>query len=150
MTEKWNLMREAIDNGDFKAVQDIESKGAYLPSCIEYAAEKGEFEIIKYVGSKHPNCVTIWDDCAVGAAIGGHIDIFKYAESKGASSSAMMDSASQCGAKREIVDYCISKGYVTSDYLQSIKSAHLRGSLFIDSPEPSERPIGIMKSMPNF
>nr|QBK92863.1 MAG: uncharacterized protein LCPAC401_05010 [Pithovirus LCPAC401] len=155
MTERWEHAKKSINNGDFKAFQDITSEGVYLPYYMEYAAEKGKFDIVKYIGSKHsgtPKTLKIWNKCACGAAKGGHIDIFKYAESKGVSNAALMDSTSQHGAKSEIVEYCISKGYVTSDYLQSVKSMHSKvssgisySSIYIDSPE---RPIGIMKSIP--
>nr|QBK94084.1 MAG: uncharacterized protein LCPAC406_03980 [Pithovirus LCPAC406] len=121
MTERWKLVKKLIDDEDFKAFQDIESGEDYLPIYMEYAAEKGRFDIVRYIGLKPLN---FWDKCALGAAKGGHIDIFKYAESKGVSNTALIDSVSQHGAKSEIVEYCISKGYVTSDYLQRVRSTH--------------------------
>ncbi len=77
------FIRKAIDNEDIKSIQDMRNKGVYLSFYLRYAAERGQFNIIRYIGMEDCN-EKDWSCCALEAEKRGYVDIVKYAQSKGA------------------------------------------------------------------
>ncbi len=114
----WDHSKQAISKGDLDAAKAIEKKGADLFVHIDIAAEQGYFNIIKYIESRYQLRPFNWEQCAKGAAKGGKLDIFKYAETKGVCDAVLMDSVSHAAriGHLNIVEHIISGGCIDANY----------------------------------
>nr|QBK92970.1 MAG: ankyrin repeat protein [Pithovirus LCPAC403] len=114
----WNQSKKAISKGDLDAAKVIQKKGADLFVHIDIAAEKGFFNIVKHIEDSYQLRSHSWENCLHGAAKGGQLEIFKYAESKGVSDSSIQDSAAHAARRGHfnIVKHIISGGCILANY----------------------------------
>ncbi len=117
-----NFIRTAIDNGDLKSIQEAKEDFNHpLYLHLAYALHKKQFDIANYIESKYLNKMhPIWDQCAENAAQNGHINVVKYAESKGACLIYAGGIAAENG-HFEIFKYIVSKRHV--DWIYYLRSA---------------------------
>ena len=108
-----------INNISIQGIKDISKIGHWdnilkiklnkenLNAVFLGASEGGHFDIVKYIESKGANN---WNDALGSASKGGHLDIVKYLESKGAYYWNRALSEASSGGHLDIVKYAESKG----------------------------------------
>ena len=118
----------AIISGDLKSVQHEEKLGRQqLPSRMEFACSIGHLNIVKYIGSKYPDYYHLWSSCAMGAAKGNRLKVFKHAESKGISDEYLIQAGGYAAEKGHIniLKHIVSKGHINWKYYNNL--AELEG-----------------------
>jgi len=88
-------------------VNQLVRGGESWNNILASAAESGHMDIVKYAESKGAND---WNNALIEAALGGHLDIVKYAESKGATNWEDIATNAARGGHLDIVKYAESKG----------------------------------------
>ena len=107
-------VRKAMEKGDLYKLKYFEEKGIGLDLHIDIAAEKGHFDIVKYILSKY-NDEETWSECVIHASQGGHLEIVRYcADNNDIGNDAMIAAGMSAIARGhlEILEFIVSKGHI--------------------------------------
>jgi len=119
-------IRDISKIGHWDNILKIKLDKENLNAVLSGASEGGHLDIVKYIESKGANT---WNMALIQASLHGHLDIVKYAESKGANYWDCAIKGASLGGYLDIVKYSESKG--ANDWNWALNYASLNGHLDI-------------------